>query len=80
MPTVLRKDGFRVYFFSHEPGEPPHVHLDRGGASAKVWLEPVGLARNVGFSPHELRGILKMVADHRQQLLEAWDEYFGRRG
>lgn len=80
MPTVLRKDGFRLYFFSHEPGEPPHVHADRGGASAKVWLEPVTLARNVGFSPHELRGILRLVTENRQQLLEAWNEYFGGRG
>jgi hypothetical protein len=32
MPTILRVDGFRVYFWSHEPNEPPHVHLDKGGA------------------------------------------------
>jgi len=31
MPTILRVDGFRVYFYSHEPGEPPHVHVDRTG-------------------------------------------------
>ena len=38
MPTVLRIQGFRVYFWSHEPNEPPQVHLDKAGASAKVWL------------------------------------------
>ncbi len=78
MPTVLRKDGFRLYFFSHEPGEPPHIHVDRGGSSAKVWLSPVTLARSIGFSAHELRGILRLVGEHRDQLLEAWNEYFGR--
>lgn len=28
MPTILRIDGFRFYFYSHEPNEPPHVHID----------------------------------------------------
>lgn len=49
MPTVLRSGGYRLYFFSHEPNEPPHVHVDRGGATAKVWLEPIRLARNIGL-------------------------------
>jgi len=38
VPTIARIDGFRFYFYSHEPNEPPHVHVDRAGASAKVWL------------------------------------------
>ncbi|MBV9786384.1 MAG: DUF4160 domain-containing protein [Acidisphaera sp.] len=38
VPTVLRAQGFRFYFWSHEPNEPPHVHVDRSGVSAKVWL------------------------------------------
>lgn len=48
MPTVLRVQGFRFHFWSHEPNEPPHVHVDQGGASAKVWLQPVTLASNAG--------------------------------
>ena len=51
MPTVLRIEGYRFYFYSHEPNEPPHVHIDKGGSSAKAWLNPVGLARSVGFRP-----------------------------
>ena len=43
------------YFHSHEPNEPPHVHVDRDDQSAKFWLSPVALARNLGFSPVELR-------------------------
>jgi hypothetical protein len=77
LPTVLRADGFRLYFYSHEPGEPPHVHVDKGGASAKVWLNPVSLARNRGFRPRELNGIISLVRDHRSALLEAWNGYFG---
>ncbi len=44
MPTVLRTQGFRLYSWSSEPNKPPHAHVDRGGASVKVWLEPVVLA------------------------------------
>jgi len=50
MPTVLRWEGFRFYFYSHEPNEPPHIHVDGGGASAKFWLRPLALARNHGFA------------------------------
>jgi hypothetical protein len=49
MPTVLRTGPYRFFFYSHEPGEPPHVHVDRDNQSAKFWLEPVELARNLGF-------------------------------
>ena len=55
MPTVLRQGPYRFYFFSHEPNEPPHVHVDRDEASAKFWLDLVALARNTGFSAKELR-------------------------
>ena len=41
MPTVLRIGAHRLYFFSHEPNEPPHIHVDRGTATIKVWLETV---------------------------------------
>lgn len=63
MPTVLRNGPYRVYFYSHEPNEPAHVHVDRDDDSAKFWLEPVALARNYGFSAVELRRIHRMLAD-----------------
>ncbi len=47
MPTVLRAGPYRIYFWSHEPDEPPHVHVDRDANSAKFWLGPVRFARNL---------------------------------
>lgn len=79
MPTILRLQGFRLYFYSHEPNEPPHVHIDRGGCSVKFWLESIALARNVGFSAKELGEILRLVRAHREPLLEAWYGFFGTR-
>ena len=77
MPTVLRTQGFRLYFWSREPNEPPHVHVDRAGASAKVWLQPVALAGNVGYPARDLGVILALVRAHQPELLEAWHEFFG---
>ncbi len=77
MPTVLRVDGFRFYFYSHEPNEPPHIHVDNAGRSAKVWLGQVALARNIGYNARELRRILGLVEQHRSQMIEAWHEHFG---
>lgn len=77
MPTVHREQGHRSYFYSHEPNEPPHVHIDKGGASLKAWLEPVELARNTGFRPSEINAILELVRQNQAKLLEAWHGYFG---
>lgn len=77
MPTVLRIGPYRFYFFSHEPGEPPHVHVDRDDSSAKFWLEPVALSRNLGFAGHELRQIEHLIRDNQQTLLETWHDWFG---
>jgi len=76
-PTVARIGPYRFYFFSHEPHEPPHVHVDREEASAKFWLDPVALARNLGFTAHELREIEALVRQHREGWQEAWDDFFG---
>jgi Domain of unknown function (DUF4160) len=35
MPTVLRGNGYRFYFFSNEGYEPPHIHVDKESNSAK---------------------------------------------
>jgi hypothetical protein len=77
MPTVLRVGAYRLYFYSHEPNEPPHVHVDRDGDSVKFWLSPVSLAKNIGFGARKLRKIEKIVNEHQDLLLEAWNGYFG---
>lgn len=77
MPTVLRIGAFRFYFYSHEPNEPPHIHVDRGEATMKVWLEPIEVARSRGFRAHEIGGIVALVEANRTLLREAWHEYFG---
>ncbi|WP_330204450.1 DUF4160 domain-containing protein [Cyanobacterium sp. Dongsha4] len=79
MPTILRYiryKGYRFYFCSHEPNEPPHIHVDKDNLSAKFWLSPVFLARNIRFLGKELRKIQAMVESNKIMFLEAWNEYF----
>ncbi len=80
MPTVLRSGPYRFYFYSHEPNEPPHVHVDGDDLSAKFWLRPVGLARNLGFPPKELRRVVNLVTQHQAEFLEAWHGHLGADG
>jgi hypothetical protein len=80
MPTVLRSGPYRVYFYSHDLIEPPHVHVDRDALSAKFWIHPVSLARNLGFKPKELRAIERLLVENEAALLAAWQEHSGREG
>jgi hypothetical protein len=69
MPTILRFEGYRFYFYSHEPNEPPHIHIDRDNLSAKFWLSPISLAKNIGFNAKELRKIESLVSANQQKFL-----------
>ena len=76
MPTIYRSGPYRIYFYSHEPNEPPHVHVDRDALSAKYWLSPVSLAKNLGFKSKELGKLRQIVINHRNQFMRAWYGYF----
>ena len=76
-PTILRSGPHRVYFYSHEPNEPPHVDVDRDKASCKVWLSPVTLASSLGFKANELREDERLVSSNRATLLKASEEFNG---
>jgi hypothetical protein len=76
MPTIFRSGPYRFYFYSHEPNELPHIHVDRDEQSAKFWLTPVSLAQNFGFRTVELRRIQLIIEERRQAFVEAWDEHF----
>lgn len=77
MPTIARIGPYRVYFYSHDMQEPPHVHVDRDDETAKFWLTPAALAYNIGFRARELRDIQRIVSERSAEFLEAWNDYFG---
>jgi len=77
MPTVMRWDGWRLFFYSNEGSEPPHVHIESADGTAKFWLDPVSLVVSFGIRPRELRRMERLVTSQRDTLREAWHEYFG---
>jgi hypothetical protein len=78
MPTILSTEGFRFFFFSDERREPPHVHVEKGDGTAKVWLQPVRVAYAYGLTPGEIRRIRELTFTHQAAFVERWNEYFGR--
>ena len=76
MPTVLRSGPYRVFFYSADGGEPPHVHVQRDNDIAKFWLRPVRLEDSGGFSRVEIHRIQAMVEASVTSLLGSWDEFF----
>lgn len=76
MPTIENVGPYRVFFTSHDIGEPAHVHVKRDRNAAKVWLDPVALARNGGFSARELTEIQRIVERNQARYLERWHEFF----
>ena len=46
------------FFYSNESNEPAHLHVTKGNASEKVWLEPeIDVAYFKGFTNSEERFI-----------------------
>lgn len=78
MPTVHGIPGpYRFFFYSFDCNEPKHVHVRRERKMCKLWLEPVTLCANDGFSAAELNRIRAIVVEHLERILEAWDEHCG---
>lgn len=76
MPTVLRLKGYRLFFFSLDRSEKPHIHVEKAGKYAKYWILPVALSHNRGFRSPELTEIRKLVQKNENLIEEKWHEYF----
>ena len=80
MPTLLRWKGYRFFFYSADGWEPPHVHVAKDSREAKVWLNHLGVAVNLGYSARELGEIIRKARDERAAFQEAWNDHFANRG
>jgi hypothetical protein len=68
---------YRAFFYSNEGDEPAHIHVRAGSKEVKFWLHDLTVAVNMGFPVHELGDIIRHLRSHREQLLAAWNDYFG---
>jgi hypothetical protein len=79
MPTFLRIRGFRFYVYAQEGSEPPHVHIDHGSGTMKVWLDDLSVAWTRELKPTEIRAALRLTRAHRAFLLKAWHDWNQRK-
>lgn len=70
MPTILRILGYRFYFCAMEGNEPPHVHIDKGAGTLKIWLDELQVAYRKVW-PSEIRAALKLTREHKALLLQS---------
>jgi hypothetical protein len=79
MPTVLFKNGFRFFFYSDEGDEPAHIHVTKGDAEGKIWLEPVlKIAYLYGFTKAETKQIATITFENCEQFKTEWNGYFNK--
>ena len=81
MPVVFRYKGFRFFFYSNEgyPREPLHIHVRKGEAVAKFWLEPdISVAESYDLTSSELRELMEAVEKNRELIKRYWNEHFGK--
>jgi hypothetical protein len=79
VPVVFRYRGYRFFFHSNEgdPREPLHVHVRKGEAVAKIWLEPEpGIADTYGMSSHEIHDLFDEAIRNKDLIERYWNEHF----
>lgn len=76
MPTILKKLGFRFFFYSNEGNEPPHVHVEKAEAEGKYWLKPVEKVYTKNFSPKDEKQANRIVREEQSNFIKKWYEYF----
>ncbi|MBS4029707.1 MAG: DUF4160 domain-containing protein [Ignavibacteriales bacterium] len=76
MPTLLRKDGYKFFFYVNER-LPKHIHVSKGERYAKIELETLFVVQNY-FSKPELRKVLDITKANKEYFIKKWNEYFSR--
>ena len=54
------------------------MHVAKGGAAAKLWLQPVHIVYSYDFTPSQLRRIRELTFEHQASFVERWHDHFGR--
>ena len=75
MPTILRIEGYRFFFFSDEH-LPKHIHIEKGDGYARIELETVKVTDSYNLNSKELKKLSRLVKQNNEKLRKAWNEYF----
>jgi hypothetical protein len=75
MPTVLRIDGYRFFFFSDEH-MPQHIHIEKADSYVRIVIDTLEVTDSYKISAKEIRKLIRLVEENREVLKGAWNEYF----
>ena len=75
MPTILKIDGWRFFFFSDEH-TPEHIHIEKADSYVRIEIESLLVTDSYNLNSKELKKLLQLVKQHNKELKEAWNEYF----
>jgi hypothetical protein len=75
VPTVLKIDGFRFFFFSDEH-EPSHIHIEKADCYARIEIMTLKVTDGYQCKGKDLKKILSLVKENQSMLQGAWNEYF----
>lgn len=77
MVTVL-SDSHLKYKVNQHDHNPPHVHVEGGGASVRINLLTLEIMdRETGFSEATIRKIRLKIAENRELFLDKWRQMHG---
>ena len=83
MPTIFSIKGWRIFFFANEGNEPIHIHGEKGSANCKFWIlideYDIKPAYTRRMTPSEIREVRKIIFDHFDMIIEAWNEFEKRK-
>lgn len=81
MPTILRENGWRLFFYSNERNEPLHIHACKGETICKYWIIPeiplILKARSANLNTTLKREIETILYRHHKTIQQKWYDFFG---
>ncbi|GMT49436.1 MAG: hypothetical protein IEMM0008_0975 [bacterium] len=81
MPEILRKHGWKVFFYSNERNEPIHVHCVKAEKICKYWLDienyDIQEASSYKMNPKDRREVRKIIFENFDYIMSEWNKVHG---
>ncbi len=74
MPTLLRVDGFKFFFYANEH-VPKHIHVIKNESFAKISLEDFSVYYS-SLKNKDLFFALEIIKTHKDEFERRWNEFF----
>ncbi len=82
MPEILRRNGWKILFYSVDRSEPPHVHCKKGEKDCKFFLNEIEIKIKLEYSYHmnnkDIGDISEIIMDNYDFILKIWNKHFNK--